>query len=81
MKTIYIVWHKKPHAYGDAWTLVRAFESEADAHNEVEVWRPVVSGDLKVESAGLAPSTGSVLAAPAIPRFREIDATPRAALP
>lgn len=79
MKTIHILWHKK--TYSHEWTLVRAFEAEGDAQDIAELMRPFCSGELKVEAAALAPCIGTSLLAPAIPRFREIDATPRAALP
>lgn len=79
MKTIHILWHKKNYAH--EWTLVRAFEAESDAQDIAELMRTFCSGELKVEASALAPCTGSSLPAPAIPRFREIDTTPRAALP
>ena len=77
MKTIHILWHKKNYAH--EWTLVRAFEAESDAQDIAELMRPFCSGELKVEASSLAPCTD--LAPPNVPRLRDIDITPRAALP
>ena len=77
MKTIHILWHKKNNAH--EWTLVRAFEAESDAQDIAELMRPFCSGELKVEASSLAPCTS--LAPSTVPRLRDIDITPRAALP
>ncbi len=76
MRTIHILWHKKNYAH--EWTLVRAFEAERDAQDIAELMRPFCSGELKVEASSLAPCTN--LAPPIVPRPRDIDITPRAAL-
>jgi hypothetical protein len=71
MKTIYLL--RKMNRYGSHPTNIRAFEVMADAEDLVGVLKLAGADDIEVVPLELSPST--------VPRLRDIDITPRAALP
>jgi hypothetical protein len=71
MRTIYLV--RKVNRYSAHPTNIRCFEVMADAEDLVGVLKLAGSEDVEVVPLELSPST--------VPRLRDIDITPRAALP
>lgn len=72
MKTIFLLRHRP--AYSSDAKVIRAYESEESAKADAEAFKPVSqSGSLEVVSIEFMPAAGI--------RPRDIDTTPKAALP
>lgn len=72
MRTIYLLQHRP--TYGSELSFIRAYENEESAKADAEAFKPVArSGSLEIVPLDFMPAT--------VFRPRDLDPTPKAALP